>query len=187
MLMLFLFGYCCKGQKMISGEFTVPLYEVGIVPNQRAKKEFIGLVNTTGQMRYRAFWGRNHGGDPYLIDTVFVTKSLSDDYLFSDLVFASLPSTVYPKGFCHVIDWGRTYAMPTSRYWRKVNLEFDFRYVDCYAKLIVQDLGIHQARLINRLGSFPKDHFFERPVHVLYILEFLELKGACESLDSLGR
>jgi hypothetical protein len=90
--------------------------------------------------------------------------------------------------YCGIlIDWKKTYTMQTNRYWRKINSKFDFRYVDCNATLIVQDLGIHQARLINRLGSAPKNHLVERPVRVLYILEFLELKGACEPLDSLMR
>ncbi len=162
--------------------FTIPSFEV----RDRQPFDSGWEGEPSSLLRYRAFFQKHEAEEVTRVDTVLVSDAFTDRYMFSNLSLDTLAETKLPLDFCHGIRFRYTYTLPTSAYWLKAYHQSEFRYVDCHAKLSVQDLGIHQAKLVNRLGSAPKNHFIERPVRVLYILEYIELKGACEPLDSLG-
>lgn len=170
-------------QDTLSGMFTIPAFEVR--HGSPFDEEYHVWISSL--LRYRATFLQDVDSTVATEDTVLVSDAFSDTYMFTTLRLDTLPKSRFPYRFCHGIRHELTYTLPTSDFWRKANHGLAFRYVDCIATLTVQDLGTHQAKLVNRLGSAPKDHFIERPVRVLYILEYLELKGACEPLDSLGR
>jgi hypothetical protein len=173
-------------QDTLSGRFMVP-YSVFAYHPVYASNDNLVKANSITFVTNHAFFLKSEGGDAQMVDTVFITNSFLDDYMLPGVMLEALPSTKTRGRFCPFVSLNVTYSLPSSSYWKNVNDHSDLRFADCQMNIAVKDLGIHQARLINRLGSAPKDHFVERPVRVLYVLEFVELKGACEPLDSLDR
>ncbi len=173
-------------QDTLSGRFTVPHSVFAYNPVYASNNNLVKVTSITFVINH-AFFLKSEGVDAQMVDTVFITNSFLDGYMLPGIMLETLPSTKTRGKFCPFVSLNVTYSLPSSSYWRNVNDHSDLRFADCQMTIAVQDLGIHQARLINRLGKAPKDHLIERPVRVLYVQEFLELKGACEPLDGLER
>lgn len=168
-------------QVAVEMDCTVPYY--GMRPAHRPDELRRDDISS-GEIVAQAWISKEDIASVEVIDTLIVCPSLLDHAVLPGLGHLHNYPFEYFLGFNNWIDYASTYTLRTRRIWRRLNEGENFRYMDFHARLIVRDLGLHDARLINRTARRRKHMLVEKQVRVLLVEEILEMTHVPRSSEA---
>ncbi len=173
LLMVVACSLTVQGQSLVSGRVTVPYDHIYLTPPYYI--DFSGRGDSEGSISARAFYWTKQAPGSSLCDTLIITNRCKDDFIIQGLGLETSKSFEVHHGYQDFLPIDSIYYLKTSRLWQRRNGGEAFSYMDFHARLIVRDLGLHDARLINRTARSRKDMLLEKQVRVLLVEEFLEM------------
>lgn len=173
LLLMTVFSLEAKGQIIFSGAINIPYDDIYPIPPYYS--DYSGGGTHAGSISARCFFLTHEAQDASAIDTLFRTSICQDFFLLPGFELGYTPTFKVFHGYHDFLPLDSIYSLPTSRFWRRKKYGQQFCYMDFHARLIIRDLGLQDAHLINRTARRRKDIFVDKQVRVLLVEEILEM------------